>query len=117
MISVKGFRNFGSLLQEAESRNVLVVCAFSAESWCKPCKQLKPYLVKYANDYKDKVVFLHIDHDYKRNKCIFDEFGVSAMPSLLFFRGQDEIHKRYRLEGFDESSTCSRLKKRIERFC
>ena len=60
-----------------------------ATTTCPPCKMLKPIFEKLAeNDELNNVVFVAADaNDHPQAY----QYGVSSVPTLLFFRGENVI--------------------------
>jgi len=65
-------------LRENES----VVFEFWAE-WCAPCKKLKPIIDKLADEFSE-IVFVRFN--VAKDLKIPNRYGVSAVPTLIFFR-------------------------------
>lgn len=51
--------------------------------WCPPCKMLAPILEDVAQEYVGRVNIAKINVD--QNPVIASEYGISAIPTLLFF--------------------------------
>ncbi len=64
-------------------------------SWCGPCRQMAPILVELSRE-QDAFLVGHIDIDAAAEKA--RQYGVEAIPLLLFFDGAGNI--LYRQEGF-----------------
>ncbi|RLI88851.1 MAG: thioredoxin [Archaeoglobales archaeon] len=69
--------------EEVISSNENVVVDFWAE-WCAPCKIIAPIIEELAKEYAGKVVFAKLDTD--RNQLIALQFGISAIPTLIYFK-------------------------------
>ena len=67
-----------------------IVVDFSA-SWCGPCRQLHPIFEKLAKKYHGKVTFIYVDIDNAPQ--IAKEYGIEAVPTLLFVNQQGEIDR------------------------
>jgi thioredoxin 1 len=52
-------------------------------SWCGPCKRLSPMLESLAGPLTNRVKFLKIDVD--QSTKLAGQFGVEAVPTLVFF--------------------------------
>jgi thioredoxin 1 len=68
----------------------LTVVDFSAV-WCGPCKLLKPIFEKTANDFAGKASFATIDVD--DNPAVSQQYNVSSIPLLLFFKNGKQVNK------------------------
>jgi len=53
--------------------------------WCGPCRVLAPVLEQYAAAFDGAVKFVKVDVDNEPEMA--GHYGVSSMPTLLFFRG------------------------------
>ena len=81
-VAAVGAGNFENEVVQA-SKEELVIVDFWAE-WCPPCKMLSPILDRVAEKYSGrlKVVKCNIDE----NKDIADQYAISSIPNLVFFR-------------------------------
>src|SRR5688572_15800867 len=71
-----------------------VLVDFWAE-WCAPCKMIDPYVDEIAEEYQGKMRVAKIDAD--ANPDIITRYGVMGMPTLILFKGGEEVE---RLSGF-----------------
>ena len=53
--------------------------------WCGPCRMLMPVVKELSEEYKGRVRVASIDTDKHPNAS--SEYRISALPSLLFFKG------------------------------
>lgn len=67
----------------------LVVVDFFA-TWCGPCKMIAPLLDKFSAEYT-AVKFLKVDVDELGE--VAQEYEVSAMPTILFFKDGKVVQK------------------------
>ena len=74
---------------EALKYDGLVVVDFFA-TWCGPCKIIAPMLDKFANEYS-QVKFIKVDVDEQGD--IPREYEISSMPTILFFKNGQVVHK------------------------
>jgi thioredoxin 1 len=63
---------------------VPVLVDFWAE-WCGPCKAIAPILDELAAEYEGKVKIGKVNVD--DNQALAGQYGVSAIPTLLLFKG------------------------------
>jgi thioredoxin 1 len=75
-------RQFAQVVQQHPA----LVIDFWAE-WCGPCRRVAPIVEELAQEFAGKVTFAKCDTDHNQHLAM--EFGISAIPCLLFFsRGQ-----------------------------
>lgn len=77
--------------------------------WCGPCRALAPTVQKIAEELEGKVKVCKLNTD--ANPTIPLEYGVTAIPALLFFKASEEVH---RCGG---NKTASELKKVLQERC
>ena len=53
--------------------------------WCGPCRMLAPVMDELSKEYAGKVDFYKVDTDAEPGMC--GAFGISSIPTLLFFSG------------------------------
>ncbi len=73
----------GSNFDDVINSNENVIVDFWAE-WCGPCKILAPIIDELAKEYVGKVVFAKLNVDEAKDIAI--NFGISAIPTLIFFK-------------------------------
>ena len=76
--------------QEVAAATEPVLVDFWAE-WCMPCRMLAPTIEKIAADYAGKVKVGKVDTD--ANRDISMKFGISAIPTVLLFKGGQVVQK------------------------
>ncbi|MET1124995.1 MAG: thioredoxin [Archaeoglobaceae archaeon] len=79
-------RNFNELLAKYEN----VVVDFWAE-WCAPCRMISPIIEQLAKEYEGRVVFLKVNTE--QNPQLAVRFGVTAIPTLIFFKRSKPVDK------------------------
>jgi len=68
-----------------------VLVDFWAE-WCGPCRMLSPTIEKLAGDYSLRVKVGKVDTD--SNRDIATKYGISAIPTVILFKG-GQIAKKF----------------------
>lgn len=81
----------------------LAVVKFTA-SWCGPCKAIAPVVEQLARKYP-QVEFFEVDVD--QSKDIAQKYGVTAMPTFVYFQSQSEVN---RVRGADPDGIAKALK-------
>ncbi|WP_443867036.1 thioredoxin family protein [Megamonas funiformis] len=70
-----------------ENKGTFVVDFFA--TWCGPCKMLGAVLEKVAPEYDFDILIIDIDD----NVNIFEEYEVMVVPTLLFVKDGEIIHR------------------------
>ncbi len=73
---------------EAISAAPLAMVDFWA-TWCGPCKILSPVVEKLAEEYDGKALVGKVDTDSEMS--LAQRFGISAIPTLVFFKNGAEL--------------------------
>lgn len=60
--------------------------------WCGPCKMIAPIIQEIADEYADKAKICKLNTDDARDSAM--EFGISAIPTLILFKG-GQIQKKW----------------------
>jgi len=87
--NVKEFTD-GNFDQEVIQSDIPVLVDFWAE-WCMPCRMLAPTIEKIAKDYQGKVKVGKVDTDANRDVSL--KFGISAIPTVILFKGGQVAQK------------------------
>lgn len=64
-----------------------VLVDFWAE-WCQPCKLLAPHVDTVADQFAEKVKVGKLDTDSNRDTAV--KYGISAIPTVIVFKGGEE---------------------------
>ena len=78
--------NFDSVTSEG-----LVLIDFWA-TWCGPCKMMSPIVEKLADEYDGKALIGKVESD--NAMALMQRFGISAIPTLIFFKNGAEIARK-----------------------
>ena len=89
-----------------KNSNQLIVVDFFA-TWCQPCKALHKSLEDIAKR-TPSVKFYSLNVDTLHTICA--KYGISRLPTLLFFRREMELD---RIEGLDVDKVMRTLKKHM----
>lgn len=77
--------------QEVIKSDVPVLVDFWAE-WCQPCRMLAPTIDQLADEYEGRVKVGKVDTDSNREVSV--KFGISAIPTVILFKG-GEVQKKF----------------------
>lgn len=72
-----------------ENEGVAAVDFFA--TWCGPCNMLGPVFAQVAEEQKDVAYFAKVDVDESME--LAQEFGVSTVPTVIFFKGGKEVSR------------------------
>jgi len=88
---VESLEDLKAQLDNNKNKDKLIVVDFFA-TWCGPCVRIAPKIEDWSTgDYKDKVVFIKVDVD--KAESASQEYNVEAMPTFIFFKNGEEIHR------------------------
>ena len=59
--------------------------------WCGPCRMIAPTLDDLAAEYDGQVKFVKLNTD--ENAGTAGQYGIMAIPALLFFSGGKEVNR------------------------
>lgn len=79
--------NFQAEVLDAEQP---VLVDFWAE-WCMPCRMLAPTIDQIAQDFAGKIRVGKVDTD--NNQAIGVQFEISAIPTVILFKGGQPVRK------------------------
>ena len=69
---------------------------------------MKPWLLKTAEEYKGRIKFVAVSSE--RSGEVFEEYGVSAMPTFVAIKDGKEIN---RLRGADKDGLKSMIEESL----
>lgn len=76
---------------EVLQADVPVLVDFWAE-WCMPCRMLAPTIDQVADEFEGKAKVGKVDTDANREISV--KYGISAIPTVILFKG-GEVHKKF----------------------
>ena len=80
-------QNFES---EVLNSSTPVLVDFWAE-WCMPCRMLAPTIDELAKEFTGKVKVGKVDTDANKDAAM--KFGISAIPTIILFKGGQVVRK------------------------
>jgi len=64
--------------------------------WCPPCRALAPVLEKLSKELTEvSIVKVNVDE----NASLSEKYGISAIPTLIFFKNGESVHKLQGLQS------------------
>ncbi len=60
--------------------------------WCGPCRMLAPIIEQVAEEYAGKAKVCKLNTDQGRDTAV--EFGITAIPTLILFKG-GKVQKKW----------------------
>lgn len=60
--------------------------------WCAPCKMIVPIIEELAETYAGKAKICKLNTDEARDSAV--EFGISAIPTIVLFKG-GQVQKKW----------------------
>ncbi|KAF8033223.1 hypothetical protein BT93_D1972 [Corymbia citriodora subsp. variegata] len=79
-------------------------------NWCGPCRLISPAMEWLAQEYKERLIVVKIDHD--ANPKLIEEYKVYGLPTLILFKNGKEVPESRR-EG---AITKVKLKEYLDSF-
>jgi len=76
--------------QEVTESDTPALVDFWAE-WCMPCKMLAPTIEQLADEFTGRMKVGKLDTDSNRNSAM--KFGISAIPTVILFKGGEVVRK------------------------
>ncbi|XP_060196114.1 thioredoxin X, chloroplastic [Lycium barbarum] len=58
-------------------------------TWCGPCRLISPSMESLAEEYKEKITVVKIDHD--SSPKLIEEYKVYGLPTLILFKDGKEV--------------------------
>ncbi|MHA2007733.1 MAG: thioredoxin family protein [Promethearchaeota archaeon] len=65
------------------------------QDWCGPCKFVSPVLEKL----RDEGLFKLLKEDLDKNRPLGEMFGITAIPTLLFFKNGELLNHPIEIQG------------------
>ena len=93
------FQSGGDLSRFSVINDDTLIMLYFTASWCGPCKKIKPFIKEKQKEYTN-VCFSTIDVDDDNYQELCNDFSISAMPTFVFYKKNNEIDK---VVGADET--------------
>lgn len=59
--------------------------------WCAPCKLVAPLIDELAREHQGRVLVAKVDTDRAQEVAL--EYGIRSIPTLVLFRGGQEVER------------------------
>lgn len=89
MKEIKTKQELEEILSSGDNKAVLVKIY---ADWCQPCKLLGRTLLDIEGAYTDDYIFIETNADEAEDTLI-GRLGVYNLPTIVIFKGQDEIYR------------------------
>lgn len=93
MTSIEDLKDFGIEITEDMKEGHVIIDIFT--QWCGPCKFLSPTLEKLEKEGLFKLIQVDLD----QNRPLGEKFGVTAIPTLLFFKNGKLVDGVIEIQG------------------
>ncbi|MBY9020535.1 MAG: thioredoxin family protein [Candidatus Lokiarchaeota archaeon] len=93
MTRIEELKDFGIEIADNMKEGHVIIDVFT--QWCGPCKFVSPILEKL----KDEGLFKLIKIDLDENRPLGNKFGITAIPTLLFFKNGDLFNGIIEIQG------------------
>ncbi|MFX0026018.1 MAG: thioredoxin family protein [Candidatus Hermodarchaeota archaeon] len=93
MTNIEELKNYGLDITEDMKQGILICDIYTV--WCGPCKFLSPILEKLREEGLIKLVKVDLD----QNRPLGERFGVTAIPTLLFFKDGEMVNGIIEIQG------------------
>jgi thioredoxin len=93
MTSIEELKKFGLDVTEDMKQGKVILDIFT--TWCGPCRFLSPILEKLKNEGLIKILKVDLD----QNRPLGERFGVTAIPTLLFFNNGELLNHPIEVQG------------------
>ena len=93
-----------SSFEEVVLRSEVPVMLDVYTEWCGPCRAIAPYIEQMASEFEGKALIGKVDAE----KCpeIAVKFGISSVPTFLFFKSGELVDKEL---GANKAKIVSKL--------
>jgi len=93
MTNIEELTKFGLDITEDMKQGKVVVDLYT--TWCGPCRFLSPILEKL----KEEGLIKLLKEDLDQNRPLGEKFGITAIPTLLFFNNGELLNHPIEVQG------------------
>ncbi len=92
-MNIEKLKEFGLAISEEMKQGKTVLDVYTV--WCGPCKFISPILEKF----KDEGLIQLLKTDLDQNRPLGELFGITAIPTLLFFNNGELLNHPIEVKG------------------
>ena len=93
MTNIEELTEFGLEIPDAMKEGKVILDVYT--EWCGPCKFVSPILEKLKNEGLIKL----LKEDLDKNRPLGEKFGITAIPTLLFFNNGELLNHPIEIQG------------------
>jgi thioredoxin 1 len=93
MTNIEELKEFGLEITENMKQGKVIVDVYT--TWCGPCRFLSPILEKL----KEEGLIELLKEDLDKNRPLGEKFGITAIPTLLFFNNGELLNHPIEVQG------------------
>ncbi len=93
MTNIEELKEFGIEITENMKQRKVIIDVYT--TWCGPCRFLSPILEKL----KEEGLIELIKEDLDQNRPLGEKFGVTAIPTLVFFNNGELLNHPIEVQG------------------
>lgn len=92
-MNIEELKEFGLEVTEDMKQGKVIVDIYT--TWCGPCRFLSPLLEKLKKEGLIKL----LKEDLDQNRPLGERFGITAIPTLLFFNNGELLNHPIEIQG------------------
>ena len=93
MINIEELKDYGLEITDKMKKGKVIIDVYT--TWCGPCKWLSPILEKLEKEG----LFNLLKVDLDQNRPLGSRFGITAIPTLLFFNEGRLLENTIEVQG------------------
>ncbi|MFX1301895.1 MAG: thioredoxin family protein [Promethearchaeota archaeon] len=93
MMNIEELKEFGLEVTDDMKQGKVIVDVYT--TWCGPCRFLSPILEKLKQEGLIKL----LKEDLDQNRPLGEKFGITAIPTLLFFNNGELLNHPIEIQG------------------
>jgi thioredoxin-like negative regulator of GroEL len=93
MTNIEELSKFGLNITEDLKQGKFILDVYT--TWCGPCRFLSPILEKL----KEEGLIKLLKEDLDQNRPLGERFGITAIPTLLFFKNGELLNHPIEVQG------------------